>query len=164
MDSLADIGNRTSEKKAAQDHGAYPERAAKNVEGQISAIGHETCACHGRTEGANDGHEAGKDDRASAVFFVEIMGPLKVGAAKKEGLFAVVERVARGAADPITELIAHDGASHHRKQQPAERDISGSGKDTGGHEKGITGKKEADEKTGFNEDDEANQGRSARVN
>jgi len=35
------------------------------------------------------------------------------------------------------------------------------GKDADGDEQGITGKKESNKKTGFDEDDEANEGRAA---
>jgi hypothetical protein len=84
------------------------------------------------------------------------MGALKMAAAEKERIFAPVESSARRPANPVTDLIADNGAEHYGKQQPFERNHPSGGKDAGGDKQGIPGKKEANKETGFNKYDSAN--------
>src|SRR6266446_1303938 len=66
------------ERIAAQDHGAHPEDSSENIEDEITAIGHSRCAGHRRTKRSNDGDETRKDDGPAAIFFVEVVSPLKM--------------------------------------------------------------------------------------
>jgi hypothetical protein len=54
-------------------------------------------------------------------------------------------------------LIAGDGAEHYREQEPLERNDARVGEDTGSDEKRVAGKKKANEKARFNENDGANE-------
>src|SRR5580704_3234818 len=95
---------------AAEDHGANPENPAKHVEEHVTDVRHFRGAGHGRTKRSNDGNEPREDHGPAAIFFVEIMSALQMAAAEKERVFAAVEGCSRGAADPVTDLIAGDGA------------------------------------------------------
>jgi hypothetical protein len=89
------------------------------------------------------------------------MGPSKLAAPEEERLFAAVKSCTRGAANPVTNLIAQDGAKHNGQEKPLQGDDAGSGENSGGHQQGITRKKKSNKKTGFDEDDEADEGRAA---
>src|SRR6266404_9506767 len=157
VNALSNVGNRTSKDVAAEDHRANPQNTSTNVKEEIAGIRHFRSAGDRRTERPNDGDEAREDHGTAAIFLVEIMSPLKMAAAEEERVLAAVESHARRAADPIANLIADDGAKHNRQQEPLEGNHTRGGKNPGGDEQGITGKKEADEKTSFNEDDRADQ-------
>lgn len=157
MDALADVGNRAAQGVTAENHGADPENSSKNVEGKIARIRHLRRAGDRGTERSNDGNEARENDGAAAIFFIEIMSALKVAAAEEKRVLAAVECSARGAADPVADLIAHNGAEHDGEEQPFERDHAGGGKNAGGDEQGVTGQEEADKETGFDEDNRADE-------
>ncbi len=153
MNPSADIGNQATEKITTQDHRSDPEDAAKNVEEQIAGIGHFRGAGDGRAERSNDRNEARQDDGPAAIFFVEVMGALKMASPEEERVFAPVQGRARRAANPIPNLVAHDGTKHDGQEEPFERNHAGSRENSRGHQKGITGKKKTYKKAGFNEDD-----------
>src|SRR5437879_2776509 len=138
------------ERIAAQDHGADPEDAAKNVEEQIAGIRHVRNAGYGRAERANDRYKAGEDDGAAAIFFVEVMSALELASPEEERIFAAIQRRARRAADPIADLIAYDGAQHHGDKQPSQWDDAARRKNARSDQEGISGKEKADEETGLN--------------
>ena len=54
------------------------------------------------------------------------------------------------------------GVKHDRQEKPFERYHATSGENPGSNEQGITGKKESDKKTSFNENDRANESSAAR--
>src|SRR6266851_3484059 len=151
------------EKIADQDHGAHPEDAAEDIESEVASVGHSGGAGYRRTEGSNDGNKAGENHRASAILFVKIVGALEVASPEKERVFATVQCCARRAADPITNLVPHDGAEHHGQEQPLQRDDAGSGEYSCGNKKGIAGKKESYKKSSFDKDDHTDKGRAARA-
>src|SRR6267143_6335363 len=122
-----------------------------------AGIRHFRSAGDGRTERSNEGDEASEDHGADAIFFVEIMSPLKMAAAEEERVLAAIESGARRAADPIANLIANNRAKHNRQQEPLEGNHAGRGENAGGDEQGITGQEKADEKASFDEDDRADQ-------
>src|SRR6266404_8632012 len=95
------------ERIAAQDHGAHPEDSSENIEDEITAIGHSRCAGHRRTKRSNDGDETRKDDGPAAIFFVEVVSPLKMVAAKQERVFAAIQSRAGGPADPVARSEEH---------------------------------------------------------
>src|SRR4029077_3459089 len=103
---------RAAERVPAEDHGADPKDPAANVEGQVVEIGHPRGAGDRWTEGSHDGNEAREDDGATAVFCVKVVSALKMASPKEERVFAAVESGTGGAANPIANLIAHDGAKH----------------------------------------------------
>ena len=146
-----------AEQETAGNRGGDPEDAAKNIVDEIAPIGHFCGAGDGWTEGADDGGETGEDDGAAAILFIEVVGALQMVATEEERVFTFVKSGAGRAADPITELIANDGAGNDRKQpmkrEGREGNSGGRGEDTGGNEEGIAGQKEADEKASFDEDD-----------
>jgi hypothetical protein len=84
--------------------------------------------------------------------------------AEEQGVFAFVERGAGGAADPVADLVADDGAEHDREQKPFQGDDVGGGEDAGGDEQGIAGQEKSDEESGFDEDDGADQRSAAGSN
>ena len=116
MDALGNIWNRAAEEIAAEYRAGHPEDAAKDVIGQIARIRHACRASDGRAERSNNGDKASEDDRFSAVLLVEIVGSLQVAPAEEEGIFSLVECVSCGAADPVANLVADDGAKHDRGQ------------------------------------------------
>src|SRR5437016_10821927 len=163
MDALTDVGDRAAQDVAAQNHGPDPEDPAENVESEVTGIGHFCGAGHRRAKRSNDGNEARENDGPAAIFFIEVMGALKVAAPEEEGVFAAVQSRTRRAANPVTDLVAHDGAKHDGQEKPLQREHAGSGKNSGGHQQRITGKKKSYKKTGFDEDDRTDEGRAARA-
>src|SRR5229473_2728793 len=126
MDALTNIRDRAAKRVAAENHGADPEDPSKNVKGQVAGVGHLCGAGDGWTEGSNDGNKAGEDDGPAAIFFIEIMGALKVASPKEKRVFAAVQGCACRAANPVANLVAHDGAEHDRQEQPLQGDDAGS--------------------------------------
>lgn len=160
VDALGDVGNQMAERIAAEDHGADPEDAAENIECQVTPVGHVRCACDRRAKRANDGNEARENHGAAAVFFVKIVRALQMAAPEEERIFAPVKRCSRRAPDPVTDLIAHDGAEHHGKEEQLQRNYASGRENAGGDKKGISWKKEADEKPSFDKNDRADKGRA----
>src|SRR5882672_6035671 len=158
MNALADIRDRASKGVAAEDHRANPQNTSTNVEEEIAGIRHLRGASDWRTERSNDRDEACEDHGAAAIFFVEIMGPLKMAAAEEERVLAAIESHAGRAADPVWNLIADNRAKHDGEQEPFEGNaVRQGGENAGGNEQGITGKKKAHKKTGLDEDDGADE-------
>src|SRR6266852_1242699 len=91
MDALTNIRDRAAKRVAAENHGADPEDPTKNVKGQVAGVGHLCGAGHGRTEGSNDGNEAGENHGAPAILFVEIMGALEMASTEEKRVFAAVQ-------------------------------------------------------------------------
>src|SRR5260370_3622158 len=118
MDASADIRNRAAQRVAAENHGADPKNPSKNVEGQVAGVRHLCRTGDGRAEGSNDGNEARENDGTAAIFFVEVVGALKMAAPEEERVFAAVESCTCRAANPVADLIAHDGASITGKRSP----------------------------------------------
>src|SRR5205823_1201099 len=121
VDVLADVGDGAAQCEAAEDHRTYPEDAAENIEAQIFGVRHASRACDWRTESTNNGDEAGEDDGAAAVFFIKLVRSLQVATAEEPRIFTFVEGGARGAANPIADLVADDGAEHYGGEEPAKR-------------------------------------------
>jgi len=145
----------------AEDHGPNPEDAAKNIEDQISQVGHSCGASNGRTERSNDRNEARKNHCPAAVFLIEIMGTLEMAAAKKEGIFAAVKCSAGRPADPVADLVACNRTNHDWEQKPLEGNDASVREDSGGDQKGIARKKKTYKEAGFYKDDGADQGSAA---
>src|SRR5216683_2633040 len=144
MDALADVGYRSAEEIAPKNHRADPQDSPQNIKGDVAQIRHERSARHRRAERPNDGHEARKDDRAAAIFFIEVMRALKMAAPEEERVLLSIQSRSGRAANPVAKLVSDDGAGHNRQQKPTEWNH-------------VSGGKEA----GFDEDDETDQGRSA---
>lgn len=161
---LADVGDDAPERITAKDCRADPENAAENIEEQVARVGHFCSACDGRTKGANDGNEARENHGAAAVLFIEIVCTLKMAPAEKEGVFAAIERGPCGAANPVADLVAGDGAKHDWKQKPFQGNNASVGEDAGGDQKRVTRKKKSNEKAGFDKDDGANERSAAGAN
>ena len=86
-----------------------------------------------------------------------------MAAPEEKRVFAPVKCRSRRAPDPVTNLIAHNRAEHHRRKQPLERDYASGRENSRGDQQGITRKEEADKKSGFDENDGADQRRAAVV-
>jgi len=71
--------------------------------------------------------------------------------AKEERVLALVERRARGASYPISELIADNGTQNTRNEKPAKRNHILACKNPRGHQKRIAGQEETNKKTGLDE-------------
>ena len=84
VDFLADVGDGAAEEIAAENCGGDPGDAADDVEHHVTRIRHFRGAGDRWAEGADDGDEAGEDDGAAAVLFVELMSALKMAAAEEE--------------------------------------------------------------------------------
>src|SRR6266404_170632 len=145
------------ERIAAQDHGAYPEDAAEDIESEVSGVGHFGGAGYRGTERPNDGYEASENHGAPAILFVEIMGALEMAFPEEERIFTAIQSRACGPADPVANLVADDSAEHHGDKQPSQWDNAASGKNACGDQEGISGKEKADEETGLDKNDGANQ-------
>src|SRR6266481_1176677 len=78
VDVLADIGNRAAERKAAENHSAYPEDTSEDVVAEVSGVGHASGASDGWAKSSNDGSEAREDHGTATVLFIKIMGPLQM--------------------------------------------------------------------------------------
>ena len=85
------------------------------------------------------------------------MSALKMAAPEKERILAPVKRRASRAADPITDLIAHNGAQHYREKKPLQRNHVSGRKNSCSNEQGIAGKQKTNEKAGFHKNDRANE-------
>jgi len=164
MNALTNIRNGAAQGESAENHGADPKNPAKNIERQITGVRHLRGAGDGWAERPNDRNEAGEDDGSSTIFLVEVMGPLKVASPEEERIFAAVQRGTRRAANPVADLVTYNGAKHDRQEKPFEWDHAGSGKNSSGHQQGIPRKEKSHKKTGFNENDRADEGRSAGAN
>src|SRR6266481_8763081 len=151
------------ERIAAQDHSAYPEDAAEDIEGEVTGVGHFGCAGDRRAERSNDGHEARENHGAPAILFIEIMGALEVASPEEERIFTVIQSRACGPADPVANLVAEDSAEHHWDKQPSQGDDAASGKNASRDQEGISGEKKADEETGFNKNDGTDERGAARA-
>jgi len=161
MNAFTNIRHRPAQRVSTENHGADPKNPTKNIEGQIAGIRHLCRAGNGRTERSNDRNETREDDGPATILFVEFMGALKMASSEEKGVFAAVQGRTRRAADPIPNLIAHDGAKHDRQEKPLEGNHAGSRENSGSYQQGITRKKKTYKKTGFNEDDRTNEGRAA---
>ena len=164
MDALVDVGDGAAEKVPAENHASDPEDSPKDVVAEIPRVRHLSGAGDRRAESPDDGNKASQDDRLSAVLFIEIVGAAQMAAAEKEGIFAAVQGISGAASNPITKLVAGDGAQGHQGQKRSNGKVAGAGKNACGYKEGITGKEEADEETGFNKNNEANQKRAAPPN
>jgi hypothetical protein len=163
MDVLADVGDQTAQRVAAQDGGGNPEGAPKNVVKKIARVRHFCRACNGRAERSDDGDEAREDYGAATVLLVEVMRALEMAASEKEGIFAAVKSGTSGAANPVANLVPRNGAEHDREQEPFERNDSRVGENARSDEQGITRKKKAHEKACFYEKDGANERSAPRA-
>ena len=157
MDVLADIRDQMAERITAKNRSANPEDTAKTIKKKIARIRHFCGARDGWTKRSNDGHEARENYCAAPVFFIEVVRSLKVAPAEKEGVFATIKRGASGAANPIANLIARDGAEHDWKQKPLKWNNTCGGEDASSDQQGVTGKKKTYKKARFDEHDGANQ-------
>jgi len=90
MNALTDIRHRAAQGKSAENHGADPKNPAKNVECQITGVGHLCGPGDGRAEGSNNGNKTSKYNGAPAILFIEVMGALKVTSPEEERIFAAV--------------------------------------------------------------------------
>src|SRR5246127_4961614 len=104
------------EKITAQDHRAHPEDAAEDIENEVAGVGHSGGAGYRRAKRSDDGNEARQDDGPATIFFIEVMGALKMASPEKEGIFAPVQSGTGRAADPIADLVAYDGAQHNGQE------------------------------------------------
>jgi hypothetical protein len=164
MDALTDIGNERGQEVASQDGAAAPDAAADNVIDEIARIAHRRRAGHRRAEGTHDGHEAGEDDGFAAVRFVELVRTFEMAPLEKERVLAAVERQASLSPDPIANLVAGNRAERGQWQQRSDiQDMRGS-EDSGRDQKGIAGKKEAEEKAGLDKHDGTDQKSPAPLN
>ena len=164
MDPLADVRNGTPEEVPAENHRANPNNAAESVVDQVTGIRHPRSAGNRWTKGANDGDEARENDRFSAISFIEVVGALEMALAEEERVLALVQRGARGAANPVANLVADNGAEHNRQENPFQRNDTRGGKDAGRDEQGIAGKEKANKEASFDEDNQANEKRSTGAN
>jgi len=164
VNPLADVRNGTPEEVPAENHRANPKNAAESVVDQVTGIRHPRSAGNRWTKGANDGDEARENDGFSAIGFIEVVCALEMALAEEERVFAIVQRGACGATDPIANLVADDGAEHNRQQKPLQGNDTRGGKDAGGHEQGIAGEEEADKEAGFDQNDQADEQSSAGAN
>src|SRR5271156_3086478 len=130
-----------SQRVAAEDHGANPEDAAKNVEEQIAGVRHFCGASHRWAKRSNDGHETREYHSAATIFLVELVGTLEMAAAEKERVFAAVKGSAGRTANPVANLITGDGAKHDREQKPLEGNDAGVGENACGDQKRVARKK-----------------------
>src|SRR5712691_2288954 len=131
VDALVDVGDGAAEKVAAENHASDPEDSPKDVIAEIPRVRHLSGAGDRRAESPDDGNKASQDDRLSAVLFIEIVGAPQMAAAEKEGIFAAVQGVSGAASNPITELVAGDGAQGHQCHQGQKRSngkVAGAGK------------------------------------
>jgi hypothetical protein len=163
VDALADIGDGMSQDIAAQDHGSDPEDSAADVENEVPSIRHFRRPGDRWAERSNDRNKARENHRPAPVFFVELMRALKMAAAEEEGIFPAVEGRAGRAANPISNLVTHNGRKHHGEQKPLQGDDVGRRKNPCGDQQRITGEKKADKKSGFDENDAANERSAART-
>src|SRR5258708_13744275 len=118
MDALADVGCRSAEEIAPKNHRADPEDSPNHIKGDVAQIRHERGARHRRAERPNDGHEARKNDRAAAIFFIEIMRALKMAAPEEERVLLSVQNRAGRPANPAAKLVSHDRAGPHTLKKP----------------------------------------------
>jgi hypothetical protein len=89
------------------------------------------------------------------------MSALEMPLTKYERIFAPVQRLACLPADPVTDLVARNGAEGNEEQEFRDMKLSGGGKNASRDEQGITGKKKSNEETRFNENNDAHQQRAA---
>ena len=82
-------------------------------------------------------------------------------ASEKQGILAAVERGPGCATNPISDLIAHNCAEDGREEKSFQGDRSGSRENAGSDQQRVARKKETDEKSSFDEDDQADKKRSA---
>jgi len=164
VDTLTDVRNGAAQEIAAKDHTADPKGAAEDVVDQITVIRHLSSAGDGRAKGADDGNEAGQDYGLAPISFVKGVGAMEMAFAEKKGVLAAIEGGTGSAADPIANLVAHDGTEHGGNQDPTEGDDAGSGKDSGSDEERVARKEETNEKAGLHEDDQTHQKRATSTN
>lgn len=154
---LPNVGDEMPKRVSAKDGGGNPQSAAEKIKKEIARIRHLCGARDGRTKRSNDGDESGENHGAATVFFVEVVGALEMAAAEEKGIFAAVEGCSSGTSNPVANLIAGDSAKHDWPEKPLEGDDARVGKDPGGDEKRVTGKKKSHKEAGFDEDDGANE-------
>ncbi len=80
-----------------------------------------------------------------------------MAAPEEERVFAAVESCTCRAANPVADLIAHDGAKHHRQKEPSERNEASGRKNARGDKQRISWKKEADKEAGFDKNNGADE-------
>lgn len=151
MKIFADIGDARTQKIAAQNHAADPEGSAKNIEGEVSSIGHSRGTSYRRAESPNNGHKTRENHGAAAIFFVEVASTLQMTTAEKEGIIAFVKSGTRAAANPVTKLVANDGAQDSRQKEPMQRNDILSREDAGSDKQRIAGQEKTDKQARLDE-------------
>src|ERR1700730_10253491 len=106
----SDILGLSAEEISTKKQAAERQNAAKNIIGQVAAVGHHGRAGDRRTERANDGHKPGHNHRLAAVFFIELVSALQMALAKHERILTPIKRLSRLPAYPIANLVPHDRA------------------------------------------------------
>ena len=154
MKILADVGDAGTGDIAAEEHASNPDGSTHDVVGKVSRIAHHGGAGDGRAEGADDRNETREDYGAPAIFFVKIVRALQVTPTEKKGVLTTIQGRTGFAANPVAELITGDGADDADKNQAANGKEALASEDTRGDEKGIAGKKKANEESRFHENDE----------
>ena len=80
---------------------------------------------------------------------------------EKSGILAAEQGRAGLSAYQVAQLIAGNRTEGHQRKQPCQLQFSSSGEDAGRNQQGITRQEEANEHSGFDEDDDANHQRTA---
>ncbi len=154
LEVLLDDGY-VAEEIAGTEDAPDPDQSADHVEGEEAAVVHRADACHEGGEGADDGNEAGDDDRLAAVTVEELLRLLQVVHVQPADVFAAEDLGAQDLAEVVVRGIAQDGGD---AEEHAERDDVEAAFWTGSEcadckEKRVTGKERHDHQAGLAKDD-----------
>jgi hypothetical protein len=83
---------------------------------------------------------------------------------KHEGIFAAIQRLPGFPANPVPDLVSHNCAQRNQEKQFCEAEVTGGRKNARSDQQGIARQEESHEKTCFNEDNYADQQRTAPLN
>src|SRR5882672_1490356 len=156
MKVFTDVRHARTKQIATQDHGANPKYAAENIKKQITRIRHARSARDGRAKCANNGDETRQNYGSSAVLFVELVRALQMASAKQKRVFPFVKSGASAAANPVSQLVAKNGAQDAGKQQPLNRHNILSSKNSGSDQERIARQEEANKQAGLDKKNAAN--------
>src|SRR4030042_5868798 len=100
-----------AKKIAAEDKKNYPGNAPCNVIDNKTTVRHGSDTCNERSKSANNGYEAGKNNRLPSIFFIKKVGTVKVFFIEEARLFFTKDFRTSKAADPVIHGISCYGSN-----------------------------------------------------
>jgi len=153
---VADARNVAAQEIAYEQHRPNPRQTADDVVKRLATVLHLPHTGHDRHKGADDGHEARKNDRLSTMSLVKRVSALEMLAVEEQRILTSEQPRAGNLPDIIADAVAQD--RRNREQGPERVDVQVKsvglrGEQPSRDQQRIAWEKEPDEQTCFGEND-----------